>query len=75
MSEWFQKTIKLKSRKRGCYLITDEILSQIGGDLKTFRVGLCNMFLLHTSAGISINENCDPTVRKDMETILNKLVP
>jgi secondary thiamine-phosphate synthase enzyme len=50
-------------------------LSAIGEDLKKFRVGLCNIFLLHTSAGLCINENCDPTVRKDMEKVLSKLVP
>lgn len=74
-TEWYQKTIQLKSRKRGCYLITEEILSMIGEELKKFQVGMCNIFLLHTSAGLTINENCDPTVRKDMERILSKLVP
>lgn len=75
MTEWYQKTITLKSRKRGCYLITDEVVGSIFEDLKKYKIGMCNMFILHTSAGLSINENCDPTVRKDMETVLNRLIP
>lgn len=75
MSEWFQKSITLKSRKRGCYLITDEIVNSINEDLKKFKIGICNIFIMHTSAGLCINENCDQTVRKDMEKVLNRLVP
>ncbi|MBQ9213208.1 MAG: YjbQ family protein [Bacteroidales bacterium] len=67
-----QKKIHLKARKRGFHLITDEILKHIDSLPET---GLLNLFLHHTSAGLSINENCDPTVRYDMETIANSLVP
>lgn len=65
-SHWAQKTFKLKSRKRGCYLITDEILAPIQEELKAFKMGLCNIFLHHTSAGLALCENYDPTVQKDM---------
>jgi len=65
-TEWFQKSFQLKGRKRGCYLITDEILSNIQKELSGFQVGLCNIFLVHTSAGLTLNENCDPSVRRDM---------
>lgn len=51
---WFQKTFSLKSRSQGCYLITDEVLSQIGSDLKKFDVGMCNVFMPHTSAGLAL---------------------
>ncbi len=74
-SSWFQKTFSLKSRKRGCYLITDEVISPIAAELKTFKMGLCNVFLPHTSAGLALSENYDPTVQKDMETAFNRLVP
>ena len=74
-SAWFQRTFKLKSRKRGCYLITDEILAPIHEALSTFKMGLCNIFLHHTSAGLALCENYDPTVQKDMENVFNKLVP
>ena len=66
-----QKQIQLKSRKRGFHLITHDILSQI--DLP--ENGLLNLFIQHTSAGISINENADPSVLTDFETIFNKLIP
>lgn len=72
---WFQRHFKLKSRKRGCYLITDEVLSPISEELKKIKVGLCNVFLPHTSAGLALCENYDPTVQKDMESTFNRLVP
>jgi len=66
-----QKNIQLKSRNRGFHLITQEIVSQI--DLP--EKGLLNLFIQHTSAGISINENADPSVLTDFEIIFNKLIP
>ncbi|MCC2607905.1 secondary thiamine-phosphate synthase enzyme YjbQ [Planctobacterium marinum] len=71
---WFQKQITLKARARGFHLITDEILANIE-DILTVDVGLCHLFILHTSASLSINENADPTVRSDMEAHLNHMVP
>ena len=72
---WFQKTFKLKPRKKGCYLITDEVIQPVREELKTIKVGLCNVFLPHTSAGIALCENYDPTVQKDMEVSFNRIVP
>lgn len=74
-SVWFQKTINLKSRSQGCHLITNEIMEAIGPEIKKFDVGLCNLFLAHTSAGLALGENCDPTVRSDMHKFFNKMVP
>lgn len=71
MSMIEQKEIKLKSRSRGFHLITQEIEAQ----LQLPEKGLLNLFLKHTSAGLTINENADPSVRVDFETVFNKLVP
>lgn len=71
---WIQKEIKLKPRARGFHLITDEILSQLP-ELKGVSVGLLNVFIKHTSASLTINENADPTVRQDFESYFNKFVP
>jgi len=66
-----QKEIKLQARRRGYHLITREIESQL--DLP--EKGILNLFIQHTSAGITINENADPSVRVDFESIFNQLVP
>ena len=66
-----QKKIRLKARPRGFHLITNEII----GQLTLPREGILNLFLQHSSAGITINENADPSVRVDFETIFNKLIP
>ncbi|XP_046851340.1 UPF0047 protein YjbQ-like [Xenia sp. Carnegie-2017] len=70
---WYQTTISLKARPRGVHNITDEIkkLQQ----LKNYKIGLANLCLQHTSASLSLNECWDPTVRRDMEMMLNKLAP
>ena len=64
--------IHLQARPRGFHLITQEVLSQIGTLPES---GLLHLFLQHTSAGITINENADPDVRVDFESIFNQLVP
>ncbi|CEG72154.1 hypothetical protein CU097_007614 [Rhizopus azygosporus] len=71
---WFQREIRLNPRRRGCHLVHNEIVNQIP-ELKSFKVGLANVFLQHTSASLMINENADPDVQKDMEMGLNKIVP
>lgn len=71
---YIQKEITLKSRSKGIYLITSEILSEIP-EIKNIRVGIANIFLKHTSASLSINENVSPDVRIDMQNFLDKLVP
>lgn len=70
----FQTTIKLRARKRGFHLITDEIFNALP-EIKTLSVGICQVFIQHTSAALTINENADPTVRKDFEMFFNKAVP
>lgn len=72
---WFQKEISITAPSRGCHLITNDILKAVGDDLRQINVGLCNLFVQHTSASLTINENADPDVRRDMEVALNKLVP
>jgi secondary thiamine-phosphate synthase enzyme len=67
-----QFEILLKSKSRGFHLITQEILTQL--DPLPTR-GLLNLFIKHTSAGITINENADSTVREDFEAIFNRLIP
>ena len=69
----FQNTITLKPYPRGCHLITTDI----EGALKdlAIRVGLCHVFLKHTSAGLTINENADPSVRVDLEEYLHRVAP
>ncbi|CAI9270268.1 unnamed protein product [Lactuca saligna] len=73
--KWAQKTITLPPQKRGCHLITPKILKEIGEDLSGFKCGLANLFLQHTSASLTINENYDSDVRADTETFLNRVVP
>jgi secondary thiamine-phosphate synthase enzyme len=70
----FQKEFSLRPRSRGFHIITDEILQQIP-ELKQIKQGICNVFIKHTSASLSINENADPSVRSDMETHFNIMVP
>ncbi|KAB0302340.1 YjbQ family protein [Vibrio fortis] len=71
---WFQKTIHLNARKRGFHLITDEIEQHING-INCPTVGLLHLFIQHTSASLTLNENADPTVRADMESHFNRYVP
>ena len=68
---WKQEEFDLQSRRRGFHLITGEILRNLP---PLPEVGLLHLFIKHTSAGLSINENADPDVRMDMESIFNHLV-
>ncbi|KDO85315.1 hypothetical protein CISIN_1g025199mg [Citrus sinensis] len=72
---WAQKTVTLPPLRRGCHLITPKIVKEIAQDLSEFKCGLAHLFLLHTSASLTINENYDSDVRDDTETFLNKIVP
>lgn len=72
---WYQHSVSITAPKRGCHLITAAIQQKIQPDLHTIGVGLCNLFIQHTSASLTINENADPDVRRDMEVALNKIVP
>ncbi|HAV6900838.1 TPA: YjbQ family protein [Vibrio vulnificus] len=71
---WYQKCLTLPVRKRGFHLITDEIEQQLP-ELSKLSVGLLHLFIQHTSASLTINENADPTVRHDMEQHFNRFVP
>lgn len=67
-----QVQFALAAKRRGCHLITREVLEHLPHPLP--RTGLLNLFVQHTSCGLSINENADPDVRVDMESIMNHLV-
>jgi len=71
---WLQRTIELTALRRGFHLITDEVCSQIP-EIKSCDVGLLHVFIQHTSASLTINENADPTVRDDLESHFNHFVP
>ncbi|SNY51359.1 secondary thiamine-phosphate synthase enzyme [Arsukibacterium tuosuense] len=71
---WLQKELSLKARARGFHLITNEILRQLP-ELNDFSVGICHVFIKHSSASLTINENADPTVRQDFEQFFNRAVP
>lgn len=71
---WIQKTLQLTPRSRGFHLITGEIERGIS-DLAQIKTGLLNVFIQHTSASLTINENADPTVRGDFERFFNQAVP
>ena len=71
---FIQKEITLKSRPRGFHLITGEILQQLP-ELRIVKTGIAHLFVQHTSASLTINENADPSVRSDMETFFNRAVP
>ncbi|MCJ7553462.1 MAG: secondary thiamine-phosphate synthase enzyme YjbQ [Ignavibacteriaceae bacterium] len=72
--EIFQKEFYLMPRPKGFHLITNEILQEIP-ELKKFSSGIANIFIKHTSASLTINENADPDVRTDMKSYFEKLVP
>ena len=69
-----QKEIRLQPKSRGFHLITSEIEAELP-ELKEISAGILKVFMKHTSAGLTINENADPTVREDFESHINKMVP
>ena len=71
---WNQNEIKLTSNQRGFNLITNEILNQVT-EIGNYKTGLLHLFIKHTSASLTINENADPTVREDLESHFNQSVP
>ncbi|EKF54135.1 hypothetical protein I215_14104 [Galbibacter marinus] len=70
----FQKEIRLNPKKRGFHIITDEIVKNFP-ELKKIKVGQLQVFIKHTSASLTINENADPSVRVDFESHLNVMIP
>lgn len=71
---WYQKEISLEPRKRGFHLITNEIINKVS-EIRKIKTGIAQIFIKHTSASLSINENASPDVRSDMEKHFNKMVP
>ncbi|WP_405326713.1 secondary thiamine-phosphate synthase enzyme YjbQ [Leeuwenhoekiella sp. LLG6367-2.1] len=71
---FFQKEIKLRPKARGFHLVTSEIENQLE-HINKIEVGQLQVFIKHTSASLTINENADPTVREDFESHINKMVP
>ncbi len=71
---WVQKRIQLNVHRRGFHLISREILVEIP-EIKSVSVGMLNIFLQHSSASLTINENADPVVREDFEAYFNQSVP
>ncbi len=70
----YQKEIRLKPYKRGFHLITETIKDSLP-ELQGIKMGILNVFIKHTSASLTINENADPTVRSDFEAHMNTMVP
>ena len=71
---WIQKEISLNPRPRGFHLITNEILQKIQ-EIGDISIGTMEIFIKHTSASLTINEDADPTVRDDFESHFNQIVP
>ena len=71
---WEQKEIKLQSNERGFCLVTSQVLNQIP-EISDYKIGILQLFIKHTSASLAINENADPTVRMDLESHFNIIIP
>ena len=71
---WFQHTLTLPAQRRGFHLVTDEVVAALP-ELRQVRAGLLHVFIQHTSASISINENADPDVPADLESSFNAIAP
>ena len=70
----YRAILQLKERKRGFHIVTAEIVNELP-QIKELQTGILQVFIQHTSASLTINENADPTVRMDFETYFNKVVP
>jgi len=71
---WYQHTFRLPAFRRGFHLVT-HLIEQEVPELSQINAGLAHIFIHHTSAGLTLNENADPTVRVDFESHFNVLVP
>lgn len=69
----YQQTLSLSERRRGFHIITDEVENALP-EIRGMKAGICQVFIQHTSASLTINENADPTVRVDFEMFFNKTV-
>ncbi|WP_047419651.1 secondary thiamine-phosphate synthase enzyme YjbQ [Cellulophaga sp. Hel_I_12] len=73
--KFYQKEITLKSYPRGFHVITEQITAAVASDLSFITIGMLHVFIKHTSASLTINENADPTVRVDFERHFNTMIP
>ena len=71
---WVQREIQLRPRPRGVHLVTGEVLEALP-EIRRLEVGICHLFIRHTSASLALNENASPDVRRDLETWLDAAVP
>jgi secondary thiamine-phosphate synthase enzyme len=71
---WLQRDVSLRARPRGFHLVTDEVVRELP-ELGDLRVGLCHLFIRHTSASLTLNENASPDVRRDFESWFDHAVP
>ena len=71
---WQQRQFSLKPARRGFHLITDQVLAKLP-QLSDYRLGQLSLFIQHSSASLTLNENADPTVRGDFEQFFNRAVP
>lgn len=71
---WLQRELRLDARPRGFHLVTGEVLGALP-ELDQLRVGLLHLFIRHTSASLSLNENASPDVRRDLGTWFDEVVP
>ena len=70
----YQQLIQLREKRRGFHIITGEVENAMP-QIRELKIGICQVFIQHTSAALTINENADPTVRRDFEMYFNKAVP
>jgi len=71
---WIRRELTLRPHNRGFHLITREVVGALP-ELRSFRVGVLHIFLMHTSAGLTLNENASPEVLLDLEDHFNEIVP
>ena len=71
---WIQEQIKLRPRPRGFHLITDEVIEGVP-ELRSLRIGMALVFMQHTSASLTLNENASPDVRRDFAAWFDRAVP
>ena len=71
---WLQKSFSLPPRSRGSYLVTDHVIKELP-EIQSYKIGLLNLFIQHTSCALSLNENWDEAVRADMSDALDRIAP
>uniref|UniRef100_A0A5K3F609 UPF0047 protein YjbQ n=1 Tax=Mesocestoides corti TaxID=53468 RepID=A0A5K3F609_MESCO len=71
---WFQRTITIPPKPRGCHYITDDIIKGMP-EITQIKIGTLNLFMQHTSCSLTLNESWDSDVKDDIEMLLNRLIP